>query len=331
MQIFVILMACEKCKVSKAIIVRPKDGMRVCKECFFELFEDEIHDLIVSTKMFDACRRVGVGISGGKDSTVLAHVLDRLNKKHGYGIEIVLLCIDEGIEGYRDQSIETVRKNQRTLGLELSVVSYKEMFGMTMDEVVGKTGKKGNCTYCGVFRRQALEEAARKTSVDCIVTGHNADDIAETVLLNFVRGDISRLRRCTKSKTREHLAHMGNDIKHLSLSRCKPFKYSYQKEIVFYAYFKRLSYFSTECAYAPGASRGDTRALIKDLEKIDSKVILKIIKSGELFVEKTPENLEVRECKQCGHPTSSPNQTCVACGMVERLGRMNFGCYRGDA
>jgi cytoplasmic tRNA 2-thiolation protein 1 len=324
-------MACENCRASKAIIVRPKDKMRVCKECFFELFENEIHDLIVSTNMFEKCRRVGVGISGGKDSTVLAYILDRLNKKYGYGIEMVLLCVDEGIEGYRDRSIETVRENQKRLGLELSIVSYKEMFGMTMDEVAGRIGRKGNCTYCGVFRRQALEVAARNMNVDCIVTGHNADDVAETVLLNFIRGDISRLRRCTMSRTREHPTSGNSSTKHLSLSRCKPFKHSYQKEIVFYAYFKKLPYFSTECTYAPGASRGDTRALIKDLERVDSKVILKIIRSGELFGEKELEDLEVKQCKQCGHPTSSPSQICIACGMVEKLGKMSFDCHCRDA
>lgn len=34
------------------------------------------------------------------DSTVLAHVLTKLNKKHGYGLNLVLLCIDEGIKGF---------------------------------------------------------------------------------------------------------------------------------------------------------------------------------------------------------------------------------------
>ena len=38
-------------------------------------------------------------------------------------------------------------------------------------------------------------------------------------------------------------------------SRCKPFKYTYEKEIVMYAYFKKLDYFSTECIYSPNAYR----------------------------------------------------------------------------
>ena len=64
-----------------------------------------------------------------------------------------------------------------------------------------QVGRKNNCeggfpslpsildrvsvgTFCGVFRRQALDRGAASLGVDHIVTGHNADDIAETVLMN---------------------------------------------------------------------------------------------------------------------------------------------------
>ncbi len=52
-------------------------------------------------------------------------------------------------------------------------------------------------TFCGVFRRQALDRGAMKLAVNKIATGHNADDIAETILMNILRGDIARLKRCT--------------------------------------------------------------------------------------------------------------------------------------
>lgn len=62
--------------------------------------------------------------------------------------------------------------------------------------------------------------------------------------------------------------------------RCKPLKYAYEKEIVMYAYFKHLVYFSTECIYAPNAYRGYARAFLKDLEKIRPSAIIDVIHSG---------------------------------------------------
>lgn len=40
------------------------------------------------------------------DSTVLAHVMKTLNDRYNYGLEMYLLSIDEGIRGYRDDSLE---------------------------------------------------------------------------------------------------------------------------------------------------------------------------------------------------------------------------------
>jgi cytoplasmic tRNA 2-thiolation protein 1 len=297
------------------MVVRPKNGGKVCKECFLLLFEAEVHDTIFSSKMFKEGDRVGIGISGGKDSTVLAHVLDTLNKRHSYGIELFLLSVDEGIEGYRDRSIETVCRNREELGLGLRLVSFKELFGITMDEVVKKTGRRGNCTYCGVFRRQGLEDAARKAGMDLIVTGHNADDMAETVLLNILRGDISRLRRCTLAKTHSQIV----DGSAISLARAKPFKYTYQKEIVLYAFYKKLSYFSTECTYSPGAYRGDVRMLVKELEKADPRIIINIIKSGEKMEFPGDSRSSTSLCKNCTHPTSSRDGICNGCNLAARL------------
>ena len=65
-----------------------------------------------------------------------------------------------------------------------------------------------------------------------------------------------------------------------SIPRVKPFKYAYEKEIVLYAYFKKLDYFATECIYAPDAYRGHARALVKDLEALRPSSIIDVIHAG---------------------------------------------------
>ena len=59
------------------------------------------------------------------DSTTLAYVLSTLNKRYNYGLDLYLLSIDEGIVGYRDDSLVTVKQNAIDYGLPLEIISYK--------------------------------------------------------------------------------------------------------------------------------------------------------------------------------------------------------------
>ncbi|RLM79384.1 uncharacterized protein C2845_PM12G27880 [Panicum miliaceum] len=301
---------CVRCGERKAALKRPKTLEQICRECFYIVFEDEIHQTIVDNSLFKSGERVAIGASGGKDSTVLAYVLSELNRRHNYGLDLFLLSVDEGITGYRDDSLETVKRNEIQYGLPLKIVSYRDLYGWTMDDIVKAIGLKNNCTFCGVFRRQALDRGAALLKADKIVTGHNADDIAETVLLNILRGDIARLSRCTFITT-------GEDG---PIPRCKPFKYTYEKEIVMYAYFKKLDYFSTECIYSPNAYRGFAREFIKDLERMRPRAILDIIKSGENFrISTTTKMPEQGTCERCGYISSQ--RLCKACVLLDGLNR----------
>ena len=270
---------CALCQTSRALIIRPKNHQKLCKNCFINLFETEIHNTITVNSLFHRGERVAIGASGGKDSTVLASVLKTLNERHNYGLDLVLLSIDEGIKGYRDDSLDTVKRNAVQYDMPLEIVGYDTLYGWTMDQVVSQIGKKGNCTYCGVFRRQALDRGAEKLKIRHVVTGHNADDIAETVMMNLLRGDLPRLARATSIVTES----AASDTK-----RSKPLKYAYEKEIVLYAHHKQLDYFTTECIYSPEAFRGSARTLIKNLERIRPSAILDVVKSGEDMARLVP-------------------------------------------
>jgi len=302
---------CESCLSARALISRPKTHQKLCKPCFLSTFESEIHATIVSTNLFTKGSRIAIGASGGKDSTVLASVLKTLNERYDYGVEFVLLSIDEGIKGYRDDSLETVKRNAIQYGMELVIVSYEELYGWSMDSVVESIGKKGNCTYCGVFRRQALDRGAERLGIHHVVTGHNADDIAETVLMNLLRGDLPRLHRCTSIITSSTSS---------PIARSKPLKYAYEKEIVLYALHKKLDYFSTECIYSPEAFRGSARTLIKALEKVRPSAILDIVRSGEAFSRMIPSQAQASSPK-------SPQRS----GVGTDIGGSDAGCNNGGA
>lgn len=295
--------ACFNCKEARAVIIRPKNRHKLCRACFLQIFETEVHETIMTSKLFYPGERVAIGASGGKDSTVLAAVLKTLNERYGYGLDLCLLSIDEGIRGYRDDSLETVKRNAEQYDMPLMIVGYGELYGWTMDQVVEQIGKKGNCTYCGVFRRQALDRGAARLDIKHVVTGHNADDVAETVMMNLLRGDLPRLSRGTSIVT----ASGASEIK-----RSKPLKYAYEKEIVLYAHHRQLDYFSTECIYSPEAFRGSARTLIKDLEKIRPSSILDIVKSGEDMAVLVPQggNTNGKTCRS----NAAEDESAGGCG-----------------
>jgi cytoplasmic tRNA 2-thiolation protein 1 len=124
--------------------------------------------------------------------------------------------------------------------------------------------------------------------------------------MNLLRGDAFRLARCVDIIT-------GKDS---DIPRAKPFKYSYEKEIVMYAYHKKLDYFATECIYSPNAYRGHVRELIKDLERIRPSSIIDIIHSAEFLALKESAKIPTKmTCGRCGYLSS--NAVCKACMLLE--------------
>lgn len=190
-----------------------------------------------------------------------------------------------------------------------TILSYADLYGWTMDTIVERIGLKSNCTYCGVFRRQALDRGAKHEGADVIATGHNADDVAETVIMNVLRGDVARLTRTTQAST----SHEGG-----FMPRVKPFLYTYEKEIVLYAYFQRLDYVATECLYSPQAYRGWAREYIKDVETARPTAILDIIHAAQQLAPPEAKHLPtLGSCTRCGYMSSQP--LCKACQLLDGL------------
>jgi hypothetical protein len=57
---------CALCEKAKAMVKRPKTGQQICRDCFFYVFETEVHNTITDAQLFKPGDRVAIGASGGK-------------------------------------------------------------------------------------------------------------------------------------------------------------------------------------------------------------------------------------------------------------------------
>jgi uncharacterized protein (TIGR00269 family) len=258
--------------------------------------------------------RVGIAISGGKDSAVLLDVLNKIEQNYPK-VELLPFTIDEGIKGYRDEALKSARKLTSSLGLNLEVRSFKEFFDYSLDEIVQLRGDEsiGACSYCGVFRRQAINRTAKDLEMDVVATGHNMDDEAQTVIMNIMRGDTLKIARTHRS--RDH------PIRGL-VPRIKPIIELSERDIVAYAYYEQLPYHDIPCPYHAEAYRNDVRLYLNEMEHKRPGTLLAILSSAETITQalgQMPLSVEIGHCEKCGFPSSS--NPCKACSLLEEIGR----------
>ena len=101
---------CTKCQKEESLYYRAHSGEYLCKKCFLRSIESKAAKTISKYSMIEYGDKVAVGVSGGKDSLSLLYVLKMLFDQHpNNGNELVAVTIDEGIKGYRDESLQIVK------------------------------------------------------------------------------------------------------------------------------------------------------------------------------------------------------------------------------
>jgi uncharacterized protein (TIGR00269 family) len=256
--------------------------------------------------------RIAVAVSGGKDSAVLLDVLFRIEQNFP-NVELVPITIDEGIRGYRDKALEAAKDLASNLGLKLEVRNFSNLFSQSLDEIVTnrRENSVGACSYCGVLRRRAINTAAKELAADIVVTGHNLDDEAQTIMMNMMRGDSRRIARTNRSRA----SPIGGLV-----PRVKPIKEISERDIVAYAHHISLPYHDVPCPYAVEAYRNDIREFLNRMEHKRPGTLLAILRSSESITEAFEQNAgtsNLKTCETCGDPTSS--RICKVCSMLEDL------------
>lgn len=294
---------CTKCHNKESVFYRPYSGERLCSVCFINSIKEKIQNSINAYKMLEHDSRIAVGVSGGKDSLTLLHILKQIEDET-HGSEIIAILIDEGLEGYRNEAKRIVEKTCHDLQIELITLSFKKLFNLTIDDFALKNRKLSICSYCGVLRRRALNEGAKQVNADRLATGHNLDDMAQSALLNLLRGDVNKMQSL----------HPGGFFKKGFVRRIKPLCEIPEKETAFYSLLQNFDFQSYNCSYAHEAMRNDVRDWILEMEEKRPGSIHTIFQTSlKLIPKKMDKKQDI--CEKCGEPASS--NLCRVCQMLE--------------
>jgi uncharacterized protein (TIGR00269 family) len=299
---------CLKCKKPAVIFIR-YNGTHLCKNHFFDYFEKRVKKEIKKQGKTEDGSNIGIAVSGGKDSIVVLHLIHDIFSDRS-NIKLYAISVDEGIIGYRDDSLKSAISNCKKLGISHHIISFEDVIGKSMDEIANINSNLGECSYCGVFRRFCLNTKAKQLEITKLVTGHNLDDMSQSILMNFINGDVQKLARLGPHKK----------IQPGLIPRIMPLRLIPEKEIMLYAILKKIKFHNAECPYSINASRRKYRDIIDNLEFSNPGTRHSILRSydgiNSLLLKKYPP-ANLSNCLKCGEPTSQ--KLCKTCILKEKI------------
>lgn len=304
-------MQCSKCGNPKVIIKKEQSGQLLCKDCFIESIEKKVIKTVKKEKLLDKGDKVLVALSGGKDSVTTLEILNSFREMNI--IDICAVTVDEGIDNYRQDGVDIAIRHAERLGIEHKVVSLKDEYGITLDEIMQKENHKGSCSYCGVFRRTIINKAARDMNATKIATGHNLDDEVQAIMMNYLEGNVDNMGKLG-AKTESNAEEFTPKI--------KPLREIPEREIGLYVVAKELEVHFDSCPYAMQSFRGEVSEVINQLAEkhptIKYSTLRGYDKIKNILKNELKKDYSHGRCKRCGEPAS--NELCKACSFLEELG-----------
>jgi cytoplasmic tRNA 2-thiolation protein 1 len=298
------------------VYFRAYNGESLCATCFSNSIYEKVKKTISRYGMLEYGDRVAVALSGGKDSTSLLQILREITK--GHGTTLLAITIDEGIEGYRAESVKNAERITSELSIPLLVRSYKEYYGLSLDETMearsAKQLKLTSCAMCGPLRRRAIDRAAEELGVNVVATAHNLDDLLQTFYINLYSGDVERIGWLDPE--------FRSNPELFKMRRIKPVMEIYEQELAFFAYLHKLPFQAESCPYMNEGIRTEIRTHLNELESkhpgIKYSTFRTIVSiSRGLGASRDTGKTRSSRCANCGAVASGT--LCAVCQLMETL------------
>jgi len=299
---------CKQCNINP-VIKEPK----LCKECFIKYFENQVKSTIKKYKLISSKDKILVACSGGKDSTTILYILNKLYKKQ---VEAIIIDVSIGI--YSKKNLANIRKVCKEYKIKLNETSFRKIFGYSLCYIKSILNSKGinmsSCSICGILKRYLLNKKALSLKRTKLVTGHNLDDEAQSILMNLFKNNMKLLRRLgPKSGIIENKKF---------IPRIKPLYLSKEKEIKLYS---KLMDFPVVYEKCPCSEEVFRRFISNRLEELKQHYPLANISIINWFLRLRPNlkkhhtKTKLNICTKCG--SVSVANICKTCDILSKLNK----------
>ena len=208
--------------------------------------------------------KIAVCISGGKDSFLLAKLMQEYKKHGNVNFDLVFLCMNPG---YNEKNLNMIKENASNLEIDLNI------FDNDIFDIVSKEDKSP-CYLCARMRRGNLYAYAKSLGCNKIALGHHFDDVIETVLLSMFYA--------SEYKTMMPKLHSENFD---GMELIRPMYFIREHDILRWVKSNNLTFINCACRfterdkYEKVSKRHEIKELIKELKKINPAIDYNIFKS----------------------------------------------------
>jgi tRNA-5-methyluridine54 2-sulfurtransferase len=297
-----------------AVIEEPRHRAAWCPAHFVDHVHNQVRKAIdhppgtsPRERMFSYADRLLVAVSGGKDSLALWDVLLSL------GYQVDGLYIGLGIGGYSSRSQRVCEAFAAQRGARLHVVDLAETYGYSTP-TGAQAAQRSTCGVCGLSKRYVFNRVAVDHGYDVVVTGHNLDDEAATLLGNVVRWQDAFLAR-----QRPLLPATGPN----QVRKCKPLYRLSEREMAAYCVVAGIDYVVEECPLVEGNTGHELKGALNLLEQASpgtkAQFLFGFLDRQDRIAPAGDEqgDEELAACTRCGMPTLG--DVCAFCRQRERI------------
>ena len=192
--------------------------------------------------------KIMLGISGGKDSIVLALALSKYKDFNCVNFSIVPVMLDLGFPNFNP---EPVKKYLKTIGLDLIVVDSKDVYKILKAQQ--KEEKNLPCSICSRMKKAAINKVANELGCNKVAFAHHGDDAVETLFMNEIFGG-----RIATFQPKMYLERAGIEF-------IRPLILVHEKQIIQCAKEENIVFIPSNCPNDGLTMRKEMKDLLADI------------------------------------------------------------------